>query len=464
MWTVLLVPVTTIILLFFNKLLGSIHLPVFSLPFSVTVILFIYFLQHRKSAKKLILTPFQYYSPEVNLYTYNNHQERYSHFLYYPLYLPFWGECTVSQAHDGKHTHKGEWGKAFDFVLLDEEHKSFNSNGLLCENYYCYNKPVLAPADGVIEEITDNIEDNDIGKINTNNNWGNTIIIRHLSGLYTQLSHLKKGSFKVVKGEYVKRGDLLASCGNSGRSPEPHIHYQVQNNPAIGSKTLEYPVAYYLQTENNSSVLHQFFYPGVGDKVSGVSDNQLIKKAFDIMPDSRFTFGYKNEKGLEKTESWEVFTDDYNYKYLYCREKDTSAYFVNDSTMFYFTAFYGDKKSLLYYFYLTAYKVFLGNGDTITLHEGMPLNIIRNKKISLWIHDFIAPFYNYIRLNFTIKTVETPVIFQNGKVELQSDIQVSVFGKSRKESSGNIIVENNCISGFSYKSSKRTIQATCINR
>jgi len=47
LWSVLLVPLTTLVLLFFNKLLGYFVLPVFSLPFAVVVILFIYFLQFR---------------------------------------------------------------------------------------------------------------------------------------------------------------------------------------------------------------------------------------------------------------------------------------------------------------------------------------------------------------------------------------------------------------------------------
>ncbi|MDD4970961.1 MAG: urea transporter [Paludibacter sp.] len=464
LWTVLLVPVTTLVLLFFSKLLGFIHLPVFSLPFSLTVILFIYFLQYRNKASKLVLTPFQYYSPEINLYTYNNNnKDRQYHFLYFPLYLPFWGEWTVSQGHDGKHTHKGEWGKAYDFILLDDESKSFNSNGLLCDNYYCYNKPVIAPADGVVEEIIDHIDDNEIGKVDTANNWGNTIIIRHLTGLYTQLSHLRKGSFKVAKGDFVKRGDLLASCGNSGRSPEPHIHFQAQMSPAIGSRTLDYPFAYYHQIESDGNKLIQFSKPEEGSKVSGVIDNPLLKNAFDIMPNSTFAFKYLNEKEEEVTEEWEAFTDAYNYKYLYCKETESSAYYVNDSLMFYFTAFYGNKKSLLYYFYLTAYKVFLGNPDHILVKDAMPLNIIRNRKLSLWIHDFIAPFYNYIRVLYSIKIASAPTPLETGKLELESDITVSVFGNSRKESIGSIFIENNSITGFNYESAKTQIHATCIN-
>jgi len=430
LWTVLLVPVTTLVLLFFSKLLGFIHLPVFSLPFSVTVILFIYFLQYRSKAGKLALTPFQYYSPEINLYIYNNnHKDRQYHFLYFPLYLPFWGEWTVSQGHDGKHTHKGDWGKAFDFMLLDDENKSFNSNGLLCENYYCYNKPVLAPADGVVEEIIDQIDDNEIGKVNTANNWGNTIIIRHVAGLYTQMSHLRKGSFKVGKGDSVKRGDLLASCGNSGRSPQPHIHFQVQISPTLGSRTLDYPFAYYQKLEKGKNILVQFSKPQEGNRVSGVIDNPVLKNAFDLMPNSTLAFKYLNEKAEEITEEWEAYTDAYNFKYLYCKETESYSYYVNDGIMFYFTAFYGNKKSLLYYFYLTAYKVFLGCSDQMQVEDTMPLNIIRNRKFSLWIHDFIAPFYNYICVLYSLKTGSAPSPFETGKIELKSDITVSVFGR-----------------------------------
>jgi murein DD-endopeptidase MepM/ murein hydrolase activator NlpD len=312
------------------------------------VILFVYFLLLRTNPSNLILTPIQYYSPEINLYTYNNNKDRLARFLYFPIYLPFWGEWTVTQGHDGKHTHKGDWGKAFDFMLLDDKSKTFMSNGLLCENYYCYNKPILASADGIVEDIIDNVEDNEIGKVNTKDNWGNTIIIRHLPGLYTQLSHLKKGSFKVSKGNFVKKGDMLALCGNSGRSPEPHLHFQVQITPILGSSTIDYPFAYYRQKENAIQQLHQFSKPPEGALISGVTTNTLLKNSFDITPNSVLRYSYLNEKGIEKSEHWEAFTDAYNYKYLYCKETASSAYYANDGSMFYFTAFYGNKESLLY--------------------------------------------------------------------------------------------------------------------
>ncbi|HEY3389650.1 MAG TPA: M23 family metallopeptidase, partial [Prolixibacteraceae bacterium] len=345
----------------------------------------------------------------------------------------------------------------------DGESKTYTSNGLFCENYHCYNKPILAPADGIVEEIVDNVDDNEIGNVNTLNNWGNSIIIRHLPGLYTQLSHLKKGSFKVGKGDFVKRGDLVASCGNSGRSPEPHLHFQVQTTPVLGSRTIDYPFAYYYEKNNGERQMKQFAKPPDGALVSGVNSDQLLKSAFDIIPNTVLKYSYENEKGIEKVEQWESYTDAYNYKYLYCKETESSAYYVNDGFMFYFTAFYGNKDSLLYYFYLSAYKVFLGDPENTEMNDALPLSVIRNKKISIWLQDFIAPFHNYIHVRYSIQPEYTNNLLDAETLILKSKIQASVFGRIRNESNSKIILSENCIKEFTYKSNKIKIQAKCIN-
>lgn len=463
LWTVLLVPLTSLVLLFMSKFFGVFQLPVFSLPFSLVVILFVYFLMMRINPSKLILTPIQFYSPEINLYTFNNNKSRLSNFLFFPFQLPFWGEWTVTQGHDGKHTHKGDWGKAFDFMVFDDKSNSYMSNGLFCENYYCYNKPILAPADGIVEDIIDNVDDNEIGKVNTTENWGNTIIIRHLPGLYTQMSHLKKGSFKVAKGNYVKRGDLLANCGNSGRSPTPHLHFQVQQTPQLGSKTINYPFAYYTEKANAVNDLRQFEKPVEGALVSGIRINPLLMVAFDIMPNTILKYSYLDDKGIENIEQWEVFTDAWNNKYIYCKDTETSAYYVNDGAMFYFTAFYGNKESLLYYFYLSVYKVYLGDPNAAEMKVAMPLNVVRNKKISTWIHDFIAPFYNYIHVWYTLKSEYSTDPWNAEILILKSQIEVSVFGKTDKESQSTLTLKESCIKAFTYQTNKTKIQAKWVN-
>lgn len=463
LWAILLVPLTSLVLLFMNKLFGFIQLPVFSLPFSMVVIFFVYFLQMRFNPSKLILTPVQHYSPETNLYSFLNNKERLSHMVHFPLFLPFWGEWTVSQGYNGKHTHKGDWGNALDFMIYDEKGKTYQTNGLLCEDYYCYKKPILAPADGYVELIADNIDDNEIGKVNTNNNWGNTIIIRHLNGLYTQMSHLKRGSFKVSVGEFVRQGDLLALCGNSGRSPEPHLHYQVQTTPALGSKTISYPFAYFTKSNNNASELFQFSNINEGDIVAGITCNNLIKNAFDIMPTDSLLFSYVNQKGAEVIEKWESFTDAYNQKYLYCKQTESSAYYVNDGSMFYFTAFYGNKKTLLYYFHLSAFKIFMGDFDQAKVTDALPLSNLSGSKLITWLHDFIAPFHHFLKLNYTSAIESKDALFDTSELKLTSAIDMSFFRSSSNESKSTITLSANKIAAFEFKTSKLRIQATCIN-
>ena len=276
------------------------------------------------------------------------------------------------------------------------------------------------------------------------------------------MSHLKKGTFKFAKGEFVKRGDLVALCGNSGRSPEPHLHFQVQISPILGSKTLDYPFGYYMESTNAEFKLSQFTKPELNNCVAGIIDNMSIKNAFEFSPNSTLEFCYINEKEIEITEHWEVYTDAYNYKYLYCKETESTAYYINNGLMFYFTTFYGNKNSLLYYFYLSAYKVFMGDIEKIEVTDSMPLNIIQKKKFSNFIHDFIAPFYNYIRVNYSIKNMKTNDLLSNNLI-LESKIDISVFGKTKNESTSVIALKDNNIAEFTYDNGKTKIKALCIN-
>ncbi|MBP1663088.1 MAG: peptidoglycan DD-metalloendopeptidase family protein [Bacteroidetes bacterium] len=462
LWTVFLIPLTSLVLLFFYKLFGYIQLPVFSLPFAFTVIIFIYFLQLRTKSNGLILTPLQHNSPEINLYTYRNNKERLAGWYYFPLHLPLMGEWTVTQGHNGEFTHKGEWGSAFDFMITDNQSKTYRKNGLICEDYYCYNKPVFAPADGYVETIINNIDDNEPGKVNTVNNWGNSIVIRHTTGLYTQISHLRKDTFKVKTGDHVKQGDLLAHCGNSGRSPEPHVHFQVQAFPEVGSKTLNYPISYYYKRNGNSEHLMQFQKPEKADIVSGVSKNELLFNAFNILPDNSISMQYTDEKGAEKTENWNTYTNAYNQKYIYCSQTNTAAYYVNDGIMFYFIAFYGNKKSLLYYFYLSAYKIFLGNNDFIETEDTMPLYQWNKAKYASWFHDFIAPFYQFIQINFNSKITASDNVLGSGFVHLDSSVEVKRFQKKNITSQSTITITGDGITAFTYQSGNKKIQAKCI--
>jgi murein DD-endopeptidase MepM/ murein hydrolase activator NlpD len=72
---------------------------------------------------------------------------------------------------------------------------------------------VVADADGVV-----------IAALNTQGH-GNFIMIDHGGGVYTLYMHLKNIIAK--KGDFVKRGDVVATVGNTGLSTGPHLHWQI---------------------------------------------------------------------------------------------------------------------------------------------------------------------------------------------------------------------------------------------
>jgi hypothetical protein len=68
--------------------------------------------------------------------------------------------------------------------------------------------------------------------------YGNEIIVNHGYGYKTRYAHLSK--FKVRPGEKVKRGDVIAWSGSTGKSTGPHVHYEVYKNGDVVN-----PVYYY---------------------------------------------------------------------------------------------------------------------------------------------------------------------------------------------------------------------------
>lgn len=462
LWVVILVPLTSLLILFMTKVMGPYGLPFFSLPFSIVIISFVYFLVLRVKPGKPVLTPYQYYSPEVNLYSYRGNADRLTGSLYFPLHLPFWGEWTVSQGHDGEFTHKGEWANAIDFVLTDEKGKTHEGQANSCGDYFCYNKPVIAPADGIVADLTDFVDDNEPGKVNTSQNWGNTVVIKHTNTLFSQISHLKTGTLKVKKGDFIRKGEIIGLCGNSGRSPEPHIHFQAQATPLQGAKTINYPFAYYLRKSDGNHELKSFSIPVKGEHISNVMTSMLFRQAFDFQPGIMIKFRYIIDNQSEETAVWEVFTDYYNNKYLYCGETQSLSYFVNDGTMFYFTSFYGDRKSLLYYFYLSSFKVLLGFYDNLEITDHFPLHVISGNRLSLWIHDFFAPFYQYIKASYSIKTSWSDSTISPEEVKLASEVKLSIFSIIKDHGKGSLFLSENSIKEFSFSSDKTKVWAQRI--
>ncbi|MEA3545134.1 MAG: M23 family metallopeptidase, partial [Thermodesulfobacteriota bacterium] len=86
--------------------------------------------------------------------------------------------------------------------------------------------PVVATADGVVT------------RVKYAPDYGKTVILDHGYGYQTIFAHNSK--ILVKAGQRIKRGDMVARVGNTGRSTGSHLHYELRLNgvPIDPRKTL----------------------------------------------------------------------------------------------------------------------------------------------------------------------------------------------------------------------------------
>lgn len=74
--------------------------------------------------------------------------------------------------------------------------------------------PVYVSGDGVVEEVIVEMR-----------GYGRQVVINHGFGYKTRYAHLKE--ILVTEGMKVKRGEQIATTGNTGLTSGPHLHYEV---------------------------------------------------------------------------------------------------------------------------------------------------------------------------------------------------------------------------------------------
>ena len=153
--------------------------------------------------------------------------------------LPFDGTWYVSSEHGYLDAHKRFLAEtfAYDFLQIGPNGKSYQRDGRNNADYYAYGKKVLAAKDGTVVNVRADMAENVPGETtNVETPSGNVVIIDHGNNQFGYYAHLKPFTVTVKIGAHVKSGDVLGEVGNSGDSPEPHLHFHVMNNvdPGVG--------------------------------------------------------------------------------------------------------------------------------------------------------------------------------------------------------------------------------------
>ena len=202
---------------------------------------------------------------------------------------------------------------------------------------------------------------------------------------------------------------MVATCGNSGRSPVPHLHFQVQLTPELGAATHPYPFGYFFTEEGGKTLLHTGKIPNEGEILFMLPPMVLALDALAAKP-RRLRVSQGNESW-----DWQIATDAYNKSYIRCPKSRSKAYFENDGTLFYFTDFDGRKTSPLYHFYQSCFKLLVSAGKGIEVNDRMPLTY-EHPTGTRWLQDLLAPFVLFTNIRYRSLLAETDNIHYPGMI------------------------------------------------
>jgi len=384
-------------------------IPVFTLPFNITVIVFIFILSigYYKEFNLNIKS-----TPEQSLSSYLSQIFRFGE-LYTKISLPFSGEWFVYQAEDTQWTHQGKYKHAYDFVQ-QKEGLTYKNDGLYAEDYYCFGESILCPVSGYVVDFRHDLVDNIIGEVDRINNWGNYIIIKSDLGFYVEISHLMQYSVSVSIGEYITLNSIIAKCGNSGYSPQPHIHIQVQDLGLLGGFTREFCFSELYQ--GNSLIFNSQL--SKGDIVSSVMNDRSVSSRLLFILDDVYSYDlyisneqqYKVEFIVKMNSFGEFYFEDTHANKLY---------FFNDLKQFYFYKYEGNYSHLKQLFILAPRIPFI-NKDNVKYRDFLPLYLVQTRFKSIFIELFSTINKNLYRVERKYTFHTNYIKSQDGEVHLEA--------------------------------------------
>ncbi|NBS90246.1 hypothetical protein EBS67_09630 [bacterium] len=294
---------STLIAIGMRTFLRSYNIPPLSFPFLIVLFMFTYALRQRSRFLWLFESPYLDGSPEQNVLRFLTNLKRFPNFYTPTLSLPFLGCRVVTQGFNGDYTHKSLWCHALDFEILDESGKPHPDQRTKLEDAYTYGTAILSPCDGVVISVVSDVVDNELGEENLLQNWGNLVVVLNDLGWYVLLSHFKRDGVIVYKNQRVTRGQLLGYCGNSGRSPLPHLHLQVQAAWFPGATTIPFRIRNFISHHASGETVLTTGIPREGDLISPLNIDPDLIACFSGQIGT--SIRYRIEKA-GKTIAWET--------------------------------------------------------------------------------------------------------------------------------------------------------------
>jgi hypothetical protein len=232
--------------------------------------------------------------------------------------------------------------------------------------------------------------------------------------------------------------------------------------PYIGSKTLDYPIHHYILHKAGTFELKSYDIPENNALVSNISKNSSLEKAFHFIPGQKFRLNVSQPGEKETQLDWEVQIDALNNMFIFCEKSKSRAYFRNDGDIHYFTHFEGNRSSLLFKFFLGAYKVMMGYYSNLLVKDNFPVNTFNNWIVKLG-QDFIAPFWIFSHSEFTLRYLGMDDALMHARFRLQSVISAKIGNREIKKMECELLTGPHGLEQFVIRENEKEITVNLVN-
>ena len=123
---------------------------------------------------------------------------------------------------NGVTIHLTDKGKGRKFCFPTPEHARMSSHFGARRRRWHYGVDLAMPTGEPIYAAFDGI----VRISRWNSSYGNLVVVRHFNGLETYYAHLSQRD--VEAGDTVRAGQVIALCGNTGRSYGSHLHFEIR--------------------------------------------------------------------------------------------------------------------------------------------------------------------------------------------------------------------------------------------
>jgi hypothetical protein len=276
------------------------------------------------------------------------------------------------------------------------------------------------------------------------------------------LSHFRCGGILVVFGQRVARGAIVGYCGNSGRSPVPHLHLNFQSAPDAGAATAPFRLLHYLRIGANRREYIFSGTPAQDERIKAAEFDHNIAAFFENFEDSRWR--YKISDGAKTREETIVCTTASNGDYFFqslTLNASLTARVVD--RVFCALDFRGDAHSILFIFGIGLSRVPFTGEQNVTWSDRLALRPLM-QPVARALLDLTQPFFPYplialtgrivgakdfggnhdtlcIEADIAPNSIRVPVLYCPERVELFLAKQNGIVGAVVKHSTGEIVVE-----------------------